>query len=441
MSGELARSLDALTHHDDPPYFASYEVVDSRRVDVSATAGTLTRSSDSHNRWLDVDVRVGDFALDNTHHTRQRATYGAPLPLADDSYAIRSTLWSRTDAAYQHAVEQLAKARAAAKVAARDDDTSDDFSRETPIDDVEPPAALAPALDRAAWETRLRALSAAFRAHPEIYNSSITLSAEAETRSYVASDHSRAQTPHAHYRVMIVAATRVDDGMDLHRDELFDVATADRLPTDDDIRARVAKVITDLNALRVAPLADPYSGPAILEGQAAGVFFHEVFGHRVEGHRQKDESEGQTFAKKIGQPIMPDFLDVYDDPTIANIDGVDLNGFYRFDDEGVPGAARDAGRSRRPRHVPARPLADARLRALERPRPPRRWAARRSRARATSSSRRRAPSTATTLAEDAARRGREPGQAVRPDLPRARRRLHEHGAVRAAGFKVLPIMV
>jgi predicted Zn-dependent protease len=63
-----------------------------------------------------------------------------------------------------------------------------------------------------------------------------------------------------------------------------------------------------------------------------------VFGHRIEGHRQKDDEEGQTFAKKIGEKIMPDFIDVFDDPSITMLDGVELNGFYRYDDEGVPGA-------------------------------------------------------------------------------------------------------
>ena len=88
-------------------------------------------------------------------------------------------------------------------------------------------------------------------------------------------------------------------------------------------------------AYRRAPPAEPYIGPAILEGKAAGVFFHEIFGHRVEGHRQKNEEEGQTFAKKVGEPIMPAFISVYDDPTLARLGATDLNGFYRFDDEGV----------------------------------------------------------------------------------------------------------
>ena len=124
--------------------------------------------------------------------------------------------------------------------------------------------------------------------------------------------------------------------MDLERFEGFDAAAFAGLAGEAEMARAADTMIADLEALRRAPLADPYIGPAILEGKAAGVFFHEIFGHRVEGHRQKNEDEGQTFARKVGQPIMPSFISVYDDPTLSRLGGVDLNGFYRFDDEGVP---------------------------------------------------------------------------------------------------------
>jgi predicted Zn-dependent protease len=88
-------------------------------------------------------------------------------------------------------------------------------------------------------------------------------------------------------------------------------------------------------ALRNPPPPEPNIGPAILRNRASGVFFHEIFGHRIEGHRQKDVTEGQTFAKKLGQPILPEFISVYDDPTLAEAGGIDLRGHYLFDDEGV----------------------------------------------------------------------------------------------------------
>ena len=60
------------------------------------------------------------------------------------------------------------------------------------------------------------------------------------------------------------------------------------------------------------------SGPAILRGRAAGVFFHEVLGHRAEGHRQKDEDEGQTLTDMVGKRVFPSFISVYDDPTLTD---------------------------------------------------------------------------------------------------------------------------
>src|SRR5438034_1150724 len=124
--------------------------------------------------------------------------------------------------------------------------------------------------------------------------------------------------------------------MELYRFEAFDAHTGDRLPSDDKIRQTIETMVDDLKALRAAPVIDPFTGPAILSGRASGVFFHEIFGHRIEGHRQKSESEGQTFTKKVNQSILPDFISVIDDPTNERVSGIDLNGYYKFDDDGVP---------------------------------------------------------------------------------------------------------
>ena len=103
-------------------------------------------------------------------------------------------------------------------------------------------------------------------------------------------------------------------------------------------RSKVDKIASDLKALRAAPVAEPYAGPALLSGRAAAVFFHEVLGHRLEGHRQRGETEGQTFTKKVNQQVLPAFLSVTDDPTMRELNGVKLAGTYDFDDEGVPAA-------------------------------------------------------------------------------------------------------
>jgi TldD protein len=61
-----------------------------------------------------------------------------------------------------------------------------------------------------------------------------------------------------------------------------------------------------------------------------------VLGHRVEGHRQKDETEGRTFAQKINEQIMPPFMSVSDDPTRDSFGAKPLVGWYKYDNEGVP---------------------------------------------------------------------------------------------------------
>jgi TldD protein len=106
-------------------------------------------------------------------------------------------------------------------------------------------------------------------------------------------------------------------------------------PDDQAVYAAEAKMRIELEGLVAAPVNEPSVGPALLTGRAAAVFFHEVFGHRAEGHRQKDVAEGQTFASKVGEPILPSFLTVIDDTTMRRIGSSDLLGYYQFDDEGV----------------------------------------------------------------------------------------------------------
>jgi len=124
--------------------------------------------------------------------------------------------------------------------------------------------------------------------------------------------------------------------MDLSTMETFEAEEPSGLPDDKTVLAAAERIGAQLESLKIAPVAEPFVGPAILSGRAAGVFFHEIFGHRVEGHRQKDETDGQTFTKSIGLPVLPSFLSIYFDPTLRKAAGVDLNGSYRYDDEGMP---------------------------------------------------------------------------------------------------------
>jgi TldD protein len=100
------------------------------------------------------------------------------------------------------------------------------------------------------------------------------------------------------------------------------------------MEAAIRELGTSLEALRKAPVTEPFDGPAILSGRAAAVFFHEVLGHRLEGQRQRGTEEGQTFTKEVGQAVLPSFLSVADDPTLTTFGKTWLSGNYEYDDEG-----------------------------------------------------------------------------------------------------------
>jgi len=336
MQAELARASSDLGKTDSPPYFMSYTVYDQNLVVLVGAYGSLLTNASLQRRQADVTMRVGTPALDNTHgQSRATGMSSGSLPLGDDQDAIARVLWQLTDREYKRAAPAFLNVRTNTAVRAEEEDKSPDFSKEAPQTHVVSEGA-PPAFDRAAWEGEVRRLSAGFRKYPEVNFATVVLQATSSDSRMVSSEGSAIETPSASTRLIMEAQTRADDGMELLRVETFQAPSASGLPGEAELTAKITKMADDLKALKNAPAAEPYDGPALLSGRAAAVFFHEVLGHRLEGHRQRDEDEGQTFTKKVGQEVLPKFLSIADDPTIHELAGVKLAGSYEYDNEGVP---------------------------------------------------------------------------------------------------------
>jgi TldD protein len=336
MQTELARATTGLAKSDPAPYFLSYTVYDQNVVILAGAYGSLLTDTAVHRRQADVTMRVGSPTLDNTHgQARASGIVSGTLPFGDDQDAIARVLWELTDRAYKRAGPAFLNVKTNTAVKAEEEDKSPDFSRETPVQHTGEPLTVAP-FDKAAWESEIRRLSAEFRKYPEVYFASVVLQVQSANERMVTSEGTAITSPSNSTRLVMEAQTRAEDGMDLLRVETFQAPSAMGLPSEKDLSDKIEKMAKDLNALRKAPVAEPYDGPALLSGRAAAVFFHEVLGHRLEGHRQKDEDEGQTFTKKIGQEVLPKFLSVADDPTTSVLAGTTLAGTYAYDSEGVP---------------------------------------------------------------------------------------------------------
>jgi TldD protein len=342
LQSELQRNIQVLKQQPVPAYFAAYTLYDSRSTQILAAFGAIERSDENHQRYATVEVRVGDYFLDNTHPIRGDARAMGPrlaqvgLPLTDDEKPMRQALWRATDRTYKTATEALTRVKTNVAAKVKDEDPAPDFSREEKQEHNSSPVSYT--FDAKTWEARLRRVSALFSEDPLILRSNLSLTIEADNRYYANSEGSLISTGDVGARIFIQGVTKADDGMELPLYTSYFATSADGLPDEKQLAADTRAMMDLLAKLRKAPLVDPYSGPAILSGRAAGVFFHEIFGHRVEGNRQRNTDDGQTFAAKVGQPILPAFLSVEFDPTLKKVGNVELMGHYVYDDQGVKGS-------------------------------------------------------------------------------------------------------
>jgi len=345
MKAELQRTMAHLQSEPNPPYFVSYTITETQTFIIVSSFGKTVFEDSSRVRLLDVDVRVGNYDVDNKRQIRGANFEGGgffrsqQIPLDDDAASISAVLWAATDRQYKSAAERYLKVVSNRAVKVKEEDLSADFSRESPSVYREPLVGFSqsPSEWIPEWKARLNRLSALFAADAALYDGEVSLRAEIVNKYFVNSEGTEIQVSEPAVRVYAQARTKSDDGMSLPLYRSYFAFSPDRIASETTIQQDVLQMMSILKKLRTAPLIETYSGPAILSGEAAGVFFHEIFGHRIEGHRQKDVNSSQTFKNLVGEKILPDFIDVVFDPTLQQLQGRSVAGFYKYDDEGVKG--------------------------------------------------------------------------------------------------------
>ena len=345
MEQELMRTFNRMRTGDEPlPYFVLYRMEDATVHTVMAANGALVKSDGDRRRTLYTEVRVGDYKADNYYLSEQASYYydqeplynaGRFAPLSGDPLALRSALWLLSEENYRSALANLYSHRGQAVVTATDQDREgvDCFSHEQPVTYQGREETLRFAATD--WEALLAPATRAFADHQEILNAGAALRALHKRRHLATSEGSRIREDQVVWQISVYGDVRADDG-DLLSHALVTYARTPEHITKQQVQSMVDELIDTLKRLAAAPVFDPYSGPALLLPRASAVLFHEVVGHRLEGERQLMKSEGRTFKGKVGQQVLPPFISVYDDPTMERFGQEDLNGYYRFDDEGVP---------------------------------------------------------------------------------------------------------
>jgi len=330
------------------PYFIEYRVDDYQSYEAIADYGALTREERNHQRVVRVTVRIGDYSTDSSSSRGDGSIELAPED--NDPAALRYALWTTTDEAYKAALRAYANKQAQLKRFEKPP-TEKDFSPAAPVVSIEPLVKLD--LDTVVWKKRLADASGAFLNDPELRSvaahvqySSANLRAVVLNRFLVNTEGTVVRHGYGGYTADYSVGGQAEDGMRLGRDNGSTAAIASELESAEAFHRRAINDVKSFEELRNAPVADAedFHGPVLFSGDAASDVLNRLFVPNVEADRPEMGTTARTvgaYQSSYKARVLPDILDVVDDPSQATFNGRAVIGAYKIDDEGVPAQAVD----------------------------------------------------------------------------------------------------
>jgi len=342
MHDEIERSRKLTVSSLEAPYFIQYLLDEADMFDASASLGGLMAARQEHLRQPDVEVRVGDYKFDNTNFVGgmgfgSRYDLGR-FPLENSYPVLRRYFWLATDAAYKGSVEAISRKRAALRNLEQNG-VPDDLAHAEPVHFIRDFHPLA--LDRDAWSSRVRALSALFADFPAVKDSRVELEASAGGYYLVNSEGTEVKAPEDVVVLRVRAMAQASDGMAVRDTLSFQALDAARMPPAAEMERSVKEMAAHVTDLASAPKGEDYSGPVLFEDVASPQLFAELLGANLALGRRPEGGRGGSgptseLEGRMGARILPDSFTVVDDPTQKEWRGRPLFGSYEVDREGVP---------------------------------------------------------------------------------------------------------
>jgi len=348
LKTELNRNFTVLQSQPIPAYYIYLRLDEIQNLNCMGRMGRLQiaprLSAPTH--ILSACMRVGDHNLDNSHEIRDSG-YGSyqdvrieteQIPIDNNPTVLKNAIWLQLDNLYKQDAQIYEQIKANVSLRVEKEDKSPDFSVDKPESYYEAPVAWEDLhIDPAALEEKVRNYSAVFNDNQDVIDGAAYISATLIRKIFVDTEGREIAQNAVSFQLALTAEALADDGMSLPLAKTWSAFSLDELPSDSEVIQAAQDMNKMLSDLKKAPVVESFTGPAILSPSAAGVFFHEIFGHRVEGSRLKQESDAQTFKKKIGELVLPKHLSVTFDPSLLYYKKTPLMGNYKFDDEGIRG--------------------------------------------------------------------------------------------------------
>jgi predicted Zn-dependent protease len=357
MRDEMQRSRDRLMLQTgdattpSKPYYIEYRLLDLDERTITAEFGALVSSTSSRNRFMSVQVRVGNHKVDSSNFITSEGFSGflgstGTVGIDHDYDSLREDLWLATDQAFKEALESYSKKQAFLNRLARAP-TIDDFQQEPATVQIDP--LQEPDWTSRNWEAEAKTASAALRAFPQIYSSRVTYHLIYATTYLMNTEGTQIRKTTTLAAIEASLESESDDGMPMHD---FYTSYAEHpadLPSAQVVHDALTRTGQEMVDLRAAPPVPDYDGPVLFDASATGSLLAQLLGPSLSGARpplsmlprfdeMMDQLGGHSaWTGKVGTRVLPTSVTLVDDPTAKQWNGHELIGAYGLDQEGVQG--------------------------------------------------------------------------------------------------------
>ncbi|MEZ5400609.1 MAG: metallopeptidase TldD-related protein [Bryobacteraceae bacterium] len=341
MREEIARSKELKIGGTDPVYYVEYGLDELDTFTAAASMGALVSANHSRARIPRVQVRVGDYRFDNTNYifTDLFARAGGRVVLDDDVDAIRRQYWLMTDQVFKGSLEAISRKRSALRNVTQQE-VLNDFAKADPVKFYRPPTKVVSREEE--WKSLASRVSAVFVKHPRVTQSGVEIEVAYSNTYVVTSEGTELRFPEDLFFVRIRASAQAKDGMPVRDALVFQSRELGGLPGEQELLRGAEEVARNVEAQLDAAVEEDYSGPVLVEGDAAPQLFAHLLGANLGLTRRPVSEPGRSFPTpqselegRLGSRVLPEWMDAVDDPTLAEFQGERLQGGYEIDMEGV----------------------------------------------------------------------------------------------------------
>jgi predicted Zn-dependent protease len=350
MHDEMERSRTRLQLPGvDKPFYIEYRLLDIDVRSVTSSFGALIASNDTRNRFMSIDVRVGDYHLDSSNFVSEDGFQGflgttGEVGIDRDYNSLRQDLWLSTDQAYKQAVTQMSLKQSFLRSLTKPPEI-DDFSQTTPIVKIDP--RIEPDWTTRNWEDESRQASAALLKFPQLNATRVNYYLVYFTYYLMNTEGTTIRTSRHLAAIEAALDTTAGDGMPLHNFYAVYVSKPGELPDPATVGQSLAQASTQLMTLRQSPIVSDFTGPVLFQGAASGALLAQALAPSLSGARpplstmpafdeMMQRMGGRSeWSGRVGSRVLPATMSLIDDPTLKEFNGAALLGTYDIDDEGV----------------------------------------------------------------------------------------------------------